>query len=469
MKSSSGGGQISYDPTTRNIDTTDIALPKGYAIEVIADSLTFPSGITFDDQGRIYVTEAGYSYGEEWTEARLLRLESGGETTLIASGGKNGPWTGVEYHDGNFYIAEGGQLKGGKILEVNPQGKTTSLIDSLPSVGDHHTNGPAIRDGYVYFGQGTATNSGVVGNDNYQFGWLKRYQEFHDTPCRDVTLTGRNYETDNALTKDPDDKAMTGAYSPYNTSTSKGQVIEGSLPCNGAIMRIPLEGGPLELVAWGLRNPFGLAFSPDDRLFITENGYDDRGSRPVWGTGDFLWEIEQGTWYGWPDYSGLDSLNKPNEEFKPPNKDIPQLLLAEHPNQPPEPAAILGVHSSSNGLDFSTNPSFGYEGKAFVAQFGDMAPGVGKVVSPVGFKVVSVDVSTGVIEDFAVNKGKKNGPATWLEKGGLERPVDVSFNPDGEALYVVDFGIMKTSKEGPKPLKETGVVFKITRKVSDKD
>lgn len=464
LKQTRGGGQISYDSVTREVDITDIALPEGYVIEVVATGLTFPTGITFDERGRPYVIEAGYSYGEEWAEPKLLRIEPDGETTLIASGEKNGPWNGVEYHDGNFYIAEGGELKGGKILRVTPRGEVTALIDNLPSLGDHHTNGPAIRDGYIYFGQGTATNSAVVGDENADFGWLKRYEKFHDIPCRDVTLMGINYETDNVLTEDPADKAVTGAYSPYNSSTSEGQVIKGQVPCNGAIMRIPLEGGPAELVAWGLRNPFGLAYSPDGRLFVTENGYDDRGSRPVWGTGDMLWEIEPGTWYGWPDFSGQDSLNKRNKEFKPPNKDVPQLVLAHHPNQPPEPSAILGVHSSSNGLDFSDNPSFGYEGKAFIAQFGDMAPGVGKVVSPVGFKVVSVDVSTGVIEDFAVNKGRRNGPATWLEEGGLERPVDVKFDPAGSALYIVDFGIMTTSEEGPNPYQETGVIFKITRR-----
>ena len=55
------------------------------------------------------------------------------------------------------------------------------------------------------------------------------------------------------------------------------------------------------------------------------------------------------------------------------------------------------MHSSSNGFDFSRSKAFGFEGEAFIAQFGDMAPEVGKVWSPVGFKVVRVDVATGVI------------------------------------------------------------------------
>ncbi|HYE53282.1 MAG TPA: hypothetical protein VD996_00510, partial [Chitinophagaceae bacterium] len=138
-------------------------------------------------------------------------------------------------------------------------------------------------------------------------------------------------------------------------------------------------------------------------------------------------------------------------------------LLQVYPNTPPKPSAIFGVHSSSNGLDFSTNNAFGYTGQAFVAQFGDMAPSAGKVLKPVGFKIVRVNVDDGVIRDFAVNKGKRNGPASWLGTGGLERPVSVKFDPGGKALYIVDFGIMKMTEKGPQPQTGTGVIWKITK------
>ena len=121
------------------------------------------------------------------------------------------------------------------------------------------------------------------------------------------------------------------------------------------------------------------------------------------------------------------------------------------------------MHASADGLDFSRSDRFGYRNEAFIALFGDMAPGVGKVLSPVGFKVQRVDVKTGIIKDFAVNKGRKNGPASKLKKGGLERPVALRFDRSGEALYIVDFGIMTTGKNGPVPLPKTGVVWKITK------
>jgi glucose/arabinose dehydrogenase len=461
MRSSHGGGE-DVSVKTRKINAADIELAPGYKIELVTSGLTFPSGIAFDKDGRAYVIETGYSYGEVWLEPKLLRLDDAGKTTVVATGTKNGPWTGITFHDDSFYVSEGGEMAGGKILKISMNGNIETLVENLPSIGDHHTNGPVVKDGYVYFGQGTATNAAVVGEDNAQFGWLIRHKDFHDIPCRDITLNGVNYESSNVLTDDPNDKAVTGAYSAFNTSTKPEQVIKGSVPCNGAIMRVPLTGGRAELVAWGLRNPFGLAFSKDGKLYATENAFDERGSRSVWGTGDVLWEVKEGIWYGWPDFSAGKPI-KSTEEFSTPGKKEVKALLKEYPNTPPKPAAIFDVHSSSNGIDFSTSSSFGYEGEAFVAQFGDMAPTVGKVLLPVGFKVVRVNVNTGAIMDFAVNKGKRNGPASWLKSGGLERPVSVKFDPSGKALYVVDFGILTMTDKGPQSQQKTGTIWKITK------
>jgi len=466
MRSSKGGGQIGAIPQ-RKIEPRDIAVAPGYKVEAVTSGLTFPTAVAFDDAGNLYVIEAGYSYGEVWGEPKLLRVDANGQTTQIAKGEPNGPWSGITWHNGNFYVAEGGEKEGGKLLRIGKDGRTDVLVSGLPSVGDHHTNGPVIKDGYIYFGQGTATNSGVVGEDNAEFGWLKRKPTFHDIPCGDIVLAGQNFTSKNVLTDNPDDTIATGAYVPFGTTTTAGQVIKAALPCNGSIMRIPIGGGPLELVAWGFRNPFGLALSPDGRLYVTENGYDSRGSRKIWGTGDVLWEVKQGSWYGWPDYSAGKPIWS-DEEFKEPKIKKPEAvavkrILQKDPSPPLQPAAILGVHSSSNGLDFSRNESFGFVGEAFVAQFGDMAPKVGKVLSPVGYKVVRVNVNNGVIRDFATNRGKRNGPATYLKSGGLERPVSVKFNPEGNALYIVDFGIMKMSERGPEPQVGTGTIWRITK------
>jgi glucose/arabinose dehydrogenase len=165
-------------------------------------------------------------------------------------------------------------------------------------------------------------------------------------------------------------------------------------------------------------------------------------------------------WYGWPDFAG----GVPLPAFEPPGDPAPAFVLAEHPNEPPFPAALLGVHSSSNGFDFSRNAVFGFVGDAFVAQFGDMAPGAGKVLAPVGFQVVRVEVDTGTVHGFAANEGSKVGPASRRGGGGFERPVAARFSPDGTALYVVDFGVLITGKQGPVAYPNTGVLWRISKR-----
>lgn len=452
---SRGGGQTEFEGP-RRVDPTDVALPAGYRIESVAEGLTFPTGVAFDAEGRLHVVEAGYSYGEVITTPRLSRVEGDGSLTTVAEG-DNPPWNGVAFHDGAFYVA-GGTLSGGELLRIEPDGRTTPVLQGLPSLGDHHTNGPVVGpDGWLYVGQGTATNSGVVGTDNADFGWLHRHPEFHDLACGDIVLNGTDFVTGNPLSDDGATVA-TGAFLPFGTPSEEGQGIPGEVPCNGAILRVRPEGGEPELVAWGLRNPFGLAWSPAGELYVVENSFDVRGSRPVFGSGDVLWRIEPGLWYGWPDFHAGRPLTR-SDQYGAPGHPPPGFLLREHPNPPPTPEAVLGVHSSSNGIDFATESTFGFVGDAFIAQFGDMAPGVGSVMGPVGFRVVRVDVEDGVVHDFAVNEDPR-GPASRTGGAGLERPVSVRFAPDGGSLYLVDFGVM-TVGERPMPRPGTGVIWRI--------
>lgn len=460
-RESAGGGEELEPELPRRLREADVALPAGYLIEAVTSGLTFPTGVAFDDAGGIWVVEAGYSYGEVFATPRLLKVTPDGRAEVVAEGRKNGPWTGVAWHQGALYVAEGGELEGGRILRITPDGAETVLVDGLPSVGDHHVNGPAIGpDGRIYFSVGTATNSAIVGQDNSDFGWLKRYPTFHDVPCRDVVATGLNFKSPDQRTPDPKDEVETGPFSPFGTVVQPEQVLAGKVPCSGAILSVAPEGGAPELVAWGFRNPFGLAFAADGRLYATDNGYDERGSRPVYGSADHLWRVEPGRWYGWPDYSGGRTLA--GDTFDSRRGPVPRQVI-QPVEVPPEPVALFGVHSSSNGLDFSRNPAFGFVGEAFVAQFGDQAPVVGKVLHPVGFKVVRVNPLNGVITDFAVNRGEENGPASELESYGLERPVAARFDPSGTALYVVDFGVMTMTPEQAQPRMATGVLWRITR------
>ena len=460
LRSSKGGGQTETGGLKPE-RAADVALLDGYKIELVARDLTFPTGVAFDGQGNPVVVEAGYSYGEVFTTPRLLTIGNNGSKKVIAEGKKNGPWNGVTFAGDAFYVAEGGVSEGGKILRVSLQGEITTLVSDLPSKGDHHTNGPLAKDGWVYFGQGTATNAGIVGPDNADFGWLPRTPDFHDVPCKDVELVGLNFRSPDVRHPGSKTEVQTGAFMPFGTASTAGQTVRGQTRCNGAIFRVSVKGGEPQLVAWGLRNPYGLAFDEQGQLYATENAFDVRGTRAIFGAPDVLWKIQTGAWYGWPDFAAGISVS--NAVYETPNVGIPKQILASHPNSPPKPVAKLAVHSSSAGFDISRSDAFGFVGNAFIAQFGDQAPAVGKVWGPVGYKLIMVDVKTGLTTDFAINKAKTNGPASLLKTGGFERPIAARFDRSGKALYVVDFGVLRMDEKGSHPEPKTGALWRITR------
>src|SRR5688500_759740 len=84
MRPSSGGGENSIIAENRLVNAADIELPAGYKAEVIATGFTFPTDVAFDETGQVYVIEAGYSYGEEFLEPKLIHLGPDGSKATIA-------------------------------------------------------------------------------------------------------------------------------------------------------------------------------------------------------------------------------------------------------------------------------------------------------------------------------------------------------------------------------------------------
>ncbi len=228
------------------------------------------------------------------------------------------------------------------------------------------------------------------------------------------------------------------------------------------MLRCNPDGSHLEVVAWGLRNPYSVAFTPDGRLFATEHGMDERGARYVVDDPDDFYEIKQGEWYGWPDFASGIRLDDPYWGTGGHGREP---VLAHFPTpDPPKPFAMFESHSAANGIDFSRDAHFGFEGDAFVARFGKLSPitTVTQAAYPAGFDVVRVDMKTGQIHSFAVNK--RPGPGSKLLHGGFERPSHCQFGPDG-ALYVVDFGIIHIAPEigGIRQQLESGTLWRIRR------
>jgi len=446
----------------RSPNATDILVPQGFAVDVVATGFDEPVHGAFGPDGALYVSEAGYRID---SPPRIWRLDTAtGEREKVFEipperWNQSGALTGCGWHDGWLYYSYNDHIG-----RFRPGGEVEEVVTDLPGRGDHQLSPPTFGpDGKLYFTTGAATNCGVVGADNIAYEWLRNpaLRDVCDVPGADIVLTGRNYESQDVTggLRELRDTVRTGAFVPFGTGTQPGQVVPGRTKCTTGVLRCDPDGSNLELLAWGLRNAFGLHHHPDGRLFATEHGIDERGARFIVGDLDDFYEVTPGTWYGFPDYASGRRLEEPHWGDGGRGREP---VIAEPPDTPPEPYASFTAHAAANGFDFSTGDGFGFPGDAFVACFGDAAPVTTRRIVPAGFKVVRVDMAARAVVDFAVNR--ISGGASVLPHDGFERPVDCRFGPDG-SLYVVDWGEMVPAPErgGVEIRQGTGVVWRIRR------
>jgi glucose/arabinose dehydrogenase len=447
---------ISVTPVeARTIRPADISLPDGYKIEAVVENLSSPTMVAFDDKERMIIAESGY---DEGGPPKISRIENDGKKTILTRDGEFGeevPVTSVSYYQGKIYV-----VHAGTVSIIKDDGTLDNIITDLPGQGDHQANQLVFKDGKMYLTIGTVTNSGVVGPDNAVFGWLKKpeLRNLHEVPCKDITLTDTaTFESKNVEGTDLPE-GRTSAYAPYGTDLGPGAIVSGDTKCNGALLRANTDGSDLEVVAWGFRNPYGLEIGPDNSLYITMHGFDARGSRPIENALDCFYKVEEGAWYGWPDFVCDVPVTDP--QFKTKDKPQPQFVIADHPTEnPPKPIAIFNPHAAANGFAFSRE-GWGKSTDVFIALFGDFTPATGTVETPQGVKIVRVDTTNGQISDFITNK--QAGLASKHSAGGLEHPSDVTYGPDG-AMYIADWGVANVSVEGLKLEKDSGVIWKVTK------
>jgi glucose/arabinose dehydrogenase len=400
-------------------------------LELVAEEVSFPTSLTFDDSGTPYVAESGLPFGGAQPGGRIWRLERDGSRTLLAEGLRP-PVNGLTYHQGGLYVSEGGHPA--RISRFDLDGRQTVILDNLPGPGNYHTNmvvfGP---DGKLYFSQGSMTNTGIVGLDAYELGWLRLLPHAHDIPGYEIELAGFNAETSNPLSSEPGARVRTGAFAPFGTLTEAGQRIPAQVPCTAAIMRCNPDGSELELVAWGIRNAYGLGFLPDGRLLAVDQGADDRGSRPVGNIPDLLFEVRQGAWYGWPDFIGGDPITDP--QYNPVRGEAPTFVLANHHELPaPEPALVrFPPHAAAVKFDVAPSSVPQWAGQLFVALFGDEVPMTAPSGPRVGRSLARVDPTDWSLHTVITHP--------------LLRPIDVRFDPAGESLYILDFGYFEMDAE----------------------
>lgn len=218
------------------------------------------------------------------------------------------------------------------------------IMWDIPNYGDYCKSQIRIWNNNAYVTIGAATNSGVVGDDNL---WVKDKSFFHDISPYDIEIKGNNFGKDE-----------TGAFQPYKMKNSSDVSILGHVPGNASVVKIDIEKNTKETFAWGIRNITGMDFTSNGRIIAGVGGMEDRGLRPVSGDNDYIYEVKNGEWYGWPDYSGADPINSP--KFKGEKGKSVTFILAKAPaSNPPAPLYQYKYLSSVGAVAVDREGLFG--------------------------------------------------------------------------------------------------------------
>ncbi len=217
----------------------------------------------------------------------------------------------------------------------------------------------------------------------------------------------------------------------YVSVGSSCNVCRESDPRRAAVSRYEGDGSGERLFATGLRNAVGLAFHPTSgALWATVNERDWRGDDlPP----DYVTEVKEGGFYGWPQCFAARGSVVPDQDFGSGGEACRRMTL---------PTLEIQAHSAPLGLVFYTGRQFPpeYRESLFVAYHGSWNRSV-----PTGYKIVRVPFSggrpSGPVEDFATG---------WLQGGAVRgRPVGLLVAADGALFLSTDDTIYRISYRAP--------------------
>jgi hypothetical protein len=540
----------------------DINVPPGFTVSVFASGLNMPTGIAFQgnkNNFNVYVLESGHGLPSKCNEQGsfpggatapnnpftpdILVFDQNGKKIGAPIGKPTATGVGFQaagpavdiafergFQGGRLFATDsnqathgGGQNSSSRIVIVDPtSGTVTPFITGLPT-GDHPTEQLAFSGGWIYWSQGSTTNSGVVGLDN------NGGKNQPDIPCQDITLS------QNVFPSSLSPFVATSGYQPFGTQ-AKGAVVPAFKNtqdptksrqgvCDGATLRAKLnDPGTIEPVGWGHRNGYAIRFAPNNhplrgQLLVGEDGADERGARPSNGAPEVLSVDQQNSdgtpvYHGWPDRYGFlaasqavfnpiggasddlcvfDAGNPPSFctaaslanilKFDVPIADV----LAFPPAPIVAPLAIEAADSSFTGIDFVPGSFVGgpvQPGAALYALEGDFgfsppnanapAPEVGHEVKLMNFNQDPSAPLSISFQNFARNDTGDQAFISPTHLAAFNRPTNLRFGPDGCA-YVVDYGAVRDPGGGPggatrfanpadAPLVQfpgTGVIFKV--------
>ena len=357
----------SITPPRIRAQTDPVTVAPGFEFNIFADptivpefstAFSGPVSMAFDSRGRLFVgTFPGkilimLDNNEDGRVDQIKTFATGLVQPL-----------GLEFRaNGDLYLTSNPLGGAGRIVRLRDLNgddvadETTVIVDGLPSEGDHQTDrlkfGP---DGLLYFGQGSSTDAG---------------------------------------TPDP------------------GRPPERLY--NASVLRIDVDNPAISVVATGLRNPFGMAFHPDNgELFTTDGGSGELGELPDNSPLEEInWIVSSGH-YGFPGCEG------------PPNAGNPACTGVRGP------IATFAPHLTPTSITFYTGPQAGESKNQMLVTLFKHIPGQGGDLqrfiltgsAATGFQTTKVEPS--IIEFGLIDPN--------------DGPVDTAIDPISGDIYVARF------------------------------
>lgn len=234
------------------------------------------------------------------------------------------------YKNNNIIIASNNSIL---LYDINKE-QYTELINGLPNKGLNCKTNIILNGEYLYVSIGSNTNSGVVDENNKN----------EDKASFEWESTGVGYNNNYAFT-------------PFGENIAEGQKIKDNVLSNASILRYDLNSKEFITYATGVRNVEGLAVNSMGKLTAVVGGMEDSGVRAVKDDVDYIYDIKEKAWYGWPDFSGGDPITSPRFSDGT-NKLL--FVIDNHPTEVP-----LGPRYQHDKVSALRGLTIDYEGKCF--------------------------------------------------------------------------------------------------------
>ncbi|WP_300381985.1 hypothetical protein [Clostridium sp.] len=289
----------------------------------------------------------------------------------------------IIYHKEKLYIATDN-----RIIEYDlKKNNYKDIVTNIPNLGINKKVNLLIKEDNLFFSVGSNTNDGIV----------EKKGDKEEVPTLTWILNGYNFGPEN-----------TGIFTSYSISTENGEKVEGNIIGNASIMKYNIAIGELELYAHGLRNVTGWDFNKEGKIIASIGGIENKEPRNINNDKDYIYNISEDRWYGWPDYSGGDPITSPRFYGGSENK----FLIKNH---------------------IDKNPSKGiYQHNSVSSIYGLAIDKEGKVIEE--DEIIFSDIKDGGI--YSLNKKLKLKKIIDLEEGSkIEKIKEL----DGK-FYILDSG-----------------------------